>query len=126
MGIDKLDSAQDGVVWLAERTYVYPENGRNVHLTIRLSEPMRASAGGGFECAVSIADGSDNIERRMVGEDQFNALFVAIVYIGIELGLRIRMPMDQVHWHGGSCSGISFPIGPAFSLSEAIFLKEPL
>lgn len=59
MGIDKLDSAQDGIVWLAERTYVYPENGRNVHLTIRLSEPMRALAGGGFECAVSIADGSD-------------------------------------------------------------------
>lgn len=114
----------DCVVWLAERTYVYSENDRIVNLTIRLSEPMLAAADGRFECAVSIADGRDNIERRLNGEDQFEALFVAIVFIGIELGLRLRMPIEQVHWHGGKCSGISFPIGPEFSLAEAIFLKE--
>jgi hypothetical protein len=87
-------------------------------VVIRIGFPVKKTDAHGdyFECQSEIGDGVERTVRPMRGSDAFEAIFVAITMIGVELMIFTDFSADRFTWMNGSESGLCFPTPPDFSL----------
>jgi hypothetical protein len=102
---------------MAERRYkVESLAGLQRVVTVRIGFPVRSDAGL-FECQAEIGDDSTRIVRPMKGIDAFEAIFVALMMIGVELTLFSSIESDRFSWLDGHQLGLQFPSMPDYSLN---------
>ena len=107
----RLDPPIESATVMAERIYDVESLNSKKTLAIRIGFPvMKSDAHGNyFECQAEIGDGVDRTVRPMRGPDAFEAIFVAIKMIGVELTLFTDLGADRFTWMDGSEFGLRFP-----------------
>ena len=92
--------------------------GSRKTLVIRIGFPLKKTDAHGdyIECQAEIGDGVSRIVRPMRGTDAFEAIFVAIKMIGVDLTHFRDVSGDRFTWMNGSEFGLRFPTEPDYSL----------
>ena len=113
MAMARLDPTIEDRDVLAERTYLVNEGDDEESFAVKIAFPV-ATPEGDFVCRAEI--GSYRIVRPMRGRDAFEAVFVALKMIGVELTLFADVSNDRITWEHGQETGLRFPTEPDFSL----------
>ena len=92
---------------LAEQRYSVEGADSGRTLVIKIAFPLKRGDGD-FGCRAEIGDGIQRIVGPMRGCDAFEAMFVALKMIGVELALFTDLASDRFSWRGGQEIGLRF------------------
>ena len=107
---------------MAERRYAVESRGAKKNVMIKIGFPAKRG-NDYFECQAEIGDEVNRIVRPMRGRDAFEAIFLAISMIEVELNLLTDVSQDKVSWLNGQEIGLQVPTAPDHSLN-ALYGEE--
>jgi hypothetical protein len=112
----RIDSSQV----MAEREYVCARvrldgSDPTARITVRIAFPQQRSDGR-YECLTEIDSGENTEAKPINGVDAFEAIQLALIYIGVNLWSFSGRGEDELTWLEGKRGDLAFPTPPDLSM----------
>jgi hypothetical protein len=108
---------------MAEREYVFEGSDPTAKITARIAFPRQLSDGR-YECLTEIDSGENTEAKPINGVDAFEAIQLALSYIGVNLWSFSGRGEDVLAWLEGKRRDLAFPTPPDLSMEPIMKARE--
>jgi hypothetical protein len=108
---------------MAEREYVFEGSDPPAKMTVRVAFPQRRSDDR-YECLTEIDSGENTEAKPINGVDAFEAIQLALIYIGVNLWSFRGRGEDVLTWLEGKRRDLAFPTLPDLSMEPIMKARE--